>query len=168
MTQGGGDRWQIPDEGTSEEGGGPEGLSGISGVHLRGALDAMRDPFLLGVSIRAGDGAITGFRIVFANRAAVVLMGRMPDVLTGASGPHTMPYQGVTPLFDAFRHVVETGETWAADAVEFMLPAAGGTKRRGVVNIQVARSGDGFFATFQDLSERELARREREHLAMAL
>ncbi len=75
---------------------------------------------------------------------------------------------GGTPFFDAFRHVVETGETWAADAIEFTVPAAGGGKRQGVINIQVARSGDGFFATFQDLSERERERRERDHLAQAL
>ena len=67
-------------------------------------------------SIRADDGTITGFRIVFANRAASAFMGRMPDMLTGAPGPDTMPSMGVMPFFDAFRHVVETGETWAADA----------------------------------------------------
>ncbi len=41
----------------------------IPHADLRNALDAMRDPFLTCASIRADDGTITGFRVLFANRA---------------------------------------------------------------------------------------------------
>lgn len=137
-------------------------------AHLRSALDTMRDAVLVCSSIRADDGTITGFRAVYANRAAELFMGRMPDSLTGAPLPQQVPTLGAVTFFDAFRQVVETGEAWAADAIEFTVPAAGGGGRRGLINIQVARSGDGFFATFHDVSEREQARRERDRLAAAL
>lgn len=52
---------------------------------LRNALDAMRDPFLTCASIRADDGTLTGFRVLFANQAAALFMGTMPDTLTGAA-----------------------------------------------------------------------------------
>ena len=135
---------------------------------LRNALYAMRDPFLTCASIRADDGAITGFRVLFANQAAEQFMGRMPDTLTGAPVPDTMPYLGAVPFFDAFRRVVETGEAWAVDAIEFAVPAAGGGRRRGVVNIQAAVSGDGFSVTFHDVTEREHERHQRDQVAAAL
>ena len=75
----------------------------IPHADLRNALDAMRDPFLTCASIRADDGTITGFRVLFANRAAEQFMGRMPDTLTGAPVPDKMPYLGAVPFFDAFR-----------------------------------------------------------------
>ena len=58
----------------------------IPDADLRNALYAMRDPFLTCASIRSDDGTITGFRVLFANRAAEQFMpdARHPD---GRAGP---------------------------------------------------------------------------------
>lgn len=77
---------------------------------LRTALNAMRDPFLACASIRTDDGTITGFRVLFANRAAEAFMGARPDSLTGTPAPDHVPLLGEVPFFEVFRRVVETGE----------------------------------------------------------
>ncbi len=134
-----------------------------SEARMRGALDLMLDPFLVCSSIRAADGTLTGFRAVFANRAAEAFMGRMPDTLSGAPMPDRMPYLGAAPFFETFRAVVETGETWAEDRVEFLVPGADGTRRKGLIDIQVARFEDGFFATWRDVTDRAAAAEALHH-----
>ena len=125
-----------------------------SEARMRGSLDLMLDPFLVCSAVRAGDGTITGFRAVFANRAAEAFMGQMPNTLSGASMPDGMPYPGAEPFFETFRTVVETGETWAENSVESMVPGPDGTRRKGVIDIQVARFEEGFFATWRDVTDR--------------
>jgi PAS domain S-box-containing protein len=137
-----------------------------SEARMRGALDVMHDPFLVCASIRSVDGTITGFRAVFANRAAEAFMGRMPDTLSGSPMPERMPFLGAAPFFETFRIVVETGEAWSQDGVEFMVPGRDGSPRTGLIDIQVARFEDGFFATWRDVSERAAsaeALRQSEH-----
>jgi len=124
-----------------------------SEARMRGSLDAMRDPFLICSSVRSADGAITSFRVVFANRAANVVMGRLPDTLTGAPMPDQMPSMGGAPLLDTLRHVVDTGEGWAADGMEFTLPGRGGSDMRGLIDVQVVKFDDGFFTTWRDVTE---------------
>jgi len=125
-----------------------------SEARMRGALDAMHDPFLVCTSIRSADGTITGFRAVFANRAAEAFMGRMPDTLSGSPMPERMPFLGTAPFFETFRDVVETGEPWSKDGVEFRVPGRDGTTSTGAIDIQVAKFEDGFFATWRDVTER--------------
>ena len=137
-----------------------------SEARMRGALDAMHDPFLVCTSIRSPEGTITGFRAVFANRAAEAFMGRRPDTLSGAPMPDRMPFLGTAPFFETFRAVVETGEAWARDGLEFLVPGRDGSPTRGVIDIQVARFEDGFFATWRDVTERTAsaeALRQSEH-----
>ena len=124
-----------------------------SEARMRGSLDAMRDPFLICSSIRSAQGTITGFRAVFANRAADGFMGRLPDSLTGTPLADQMPYLGAAPLLDTLRQVVDTGESWAADGLEFTLTGRGGSGMRGLIDIQVVKFEDGFFATWRDVTE---------------
>ena len=60
---------------------------------LRNALYVMRDPFLTCASIRADDGTITGFRVLFANRAAIGggLSPGQPPSSTAASCSSPIP-----------------------------------------------------------------------------
>lgn len=125
----------------------PDGL-------LRHALDALRGPFLACASIRADDGTITGFRVLYANWAAEAFAGRTRGTLAGASLLSTMPYLGAPPFSDAFRSIVETGEAWAADAVEFSAPAADGIHDRSFFSVDAARCGDGLCVTLNDVTER--------------
>ena len=135
---------------------------------LRGSLEAMIDPFLVASSTRNPDGAITGFRVRFANRAAAAFMGRTAGSLNGQQVVGQMPFSAETRLDEVFRTVVESGTAWAADGVEFATPTAEGSHRRGLANIRVSRSGDGFLANWRDVTEVDGERRERERLGAAL
>ena len=142
-------------------------VSDSEGV-LRGALESLVDPFLIASCIRDPDGTITGFRVRFANRAAEAFMGRTPGSLAGRPVPGAMPFPGATPFAEVIRTVLEGGEAWTEDGVEFAIPGSDGSVRRGLVNIQVSRSGDGFLANWRDVTETDRQRRERERLGAAL
>jgi len=122
---------------------------------LRGSLDAMLDPFVICSSVRDEQGVIVDFRVDFANRAASAFLGRAPDTLIGALLPNWVPDLRGTPFVDACRRVVESGEAWTEDAVEYAIPGLDGDAMRGAVNIQIARFDDGFFAAWRDVTERE-------------
>lgn len=132
---------------------------------MHGSLDAMLDSFVICSSVRDDQGRIVDFHIDFANGVAGAFMGRAPDILIGALILESMPHVRGTRLFDVCRTVVETGEGWRADAVDDAVPGPDGDTTRRAINIQVSKFGDGFFATWRDVTERERARLERERLA---
>jgi len=135
---------------------------------MRGSLDAMSDPFIICAAERDAAGTSVDFRVVFANRAAAAFMGRPPEPSVGAQTLHELLYLRGVRFFDAFREFVAAGHGWADDSVEFSVTGPDGSTRRGLVDIQVARFGDGFFAVWRDVTERDRVRNEREQLAAAL
>jgi CheY-like chemotaxis protein len=135
---------------------------------MRGSLDAMSDPFIICAAERDAAGTSVDFRVVFANRAAAAFMGRPPEPPVGAQTMHQLLYLRGVRFFDAFREFVAAGHGWADDSVEFSVTGPDGSTRRGLVDIQVARFGDGFFAVWRDVTERDRVRNEREQLAAAL
>lgn len=135
---------------------------------MRDSLDAMSDPFLICSAQRDAAGTIVDFRVVFANRAAAAFLRRTQDVLIGALVTHEMPYLRGVHFFDVFREVVETGQGWTEDGVEYTVPGPDGEALLGCVDIQVANFGDGLFAVWHDVTERERIHREREQFAAAL
>ncbi len=122
---------------------------------LRGSLDAMLDPFVICSSVRDERGVIVDFRVDFANRAASAFLGHAPDTLMGAPLPDWVPDLRGISFPDACRSVIETGEAWTVDAVEYAFQGPNGDLMRGAVNLQIARFDDGFFAAWRDVTERE-------------
>ena len=135
---------------------------------LHGSLDAMLDAFLLCLAVRDEEGAIAGFNVDFANSVAAKFLGQAPDALIGTPVPDWAPDLLGVSFVDACREVVETGEPCIADSVPFEIPRPDGSTTNGTLSIQVLRFNDGFFATWRDVTERELVRREREFLAAVL
>ena len=135
---------------------------------LHGSLDAMLDAFLVCSAVRDQKGGIAGFNVDFANTVAGKSMGLAPDTLIGAPVPDWLPDLLGISFVDACREVVETGEPCIADSVPFVVPRPEGTTTYGTLSIQVLRFNDGFFATWRDVTERELVRREREFLSAVL
>ena len=139
-------------------------------VALRhGSLDPVRDAFLLGSAVRDDDGsAIVDFRVDFANGLAGAFMSRTPDALMGAltsaMTPDWAANLGRRSFLDVCREVVETGEAWADETVDFAIPGLAGAGTRGTLSIEITRFDDGFFATWRDVTERERRARERERL----
>jgi PAS domain S-box-containing protein len=141
-----------------------EGELAASQASMRASLDTMRDAFVICSSVRDEAGAMTGFRVDFANRAASAFMGAGPESLVGALMPGAIPDLLGRRFVDACREVVETGIPLTADAVELVFPGPAGG-RSWVLDIQIARSGNGFFAAWRDVIEREQLARDREGLA---
>ncbi|HEX9093588.1 MAG TPA: PAS domain-containing protein, partial [Coriobacteriia bacterium] len=122
---------------------------------LRGAVDAMIDPFVICSSVRDEQGAVVGFQVDFANRAASAFLGRAPDRLIGALLPDWVPDLRGMSFSNACRMVIETGDALTEDAVEYAIPGPDGDVMRGAVSLQIARFDDGFFAAWRDVTERE-------------
>ena len=135
---------------------------------LRGSLDAMLDPSVICSSVRDDNGAIVDFRVDFANLASGAAVASESDTLISALIPDRVPDLRGTPFVDVCRGVVESGEAWSEDAAEYAVAGSDRGSMSGALNIQVVKFGDGFFATWRDVTERERARLERESLAAAL
>ena len=133
-----------------------------------GSLDPTRDAFLLCSAVRDGEGVIVDFRVEFGNGVAGAFMSRTPDALMGAltsaMTPDWAANLGQKSFLDVCRGVIETGEAWADEAVEFALPGLGGADTHGTLSIQITRFNDGFFATWRDVTESQRQARERERL----
>ena len=132
-----------------------EGALVASAAAMRSSLDAMIDPFMMCSSQRSADDAIDNFRVDFANRAVGDFLGVAPETLVGAVLPAGMMSLRGTSFCDLVREVVVTGKEWCEDAVSFSLPDHEGGEIAGKVNVQVARFGDGFFAAWRDVTDRE-------------
>ena len=135
---------------------------------MRNSLDAMADPFLICTAIRDAAGMISDFRVVFANRAVGVFIGRSSETLLGRPLPHRMPDLHGRPYLDVFREVVETGGHWTEDSVQFVVPGPEGRRVRRLVDLQIAAYGDGLFAVGRDVTERVQADLEMRRLATAI
>jgi PAS domain S-box-containing protein len=133
-----------------------------------GSLDPLVDAFLLCSAVRDDEGVIVDFNVEFANGVAGAFMSRTPDALMGAltsaMTPDWAANLGQKSFLDACREVIDTGEAWADDAVDFAVPRLGGDSTRGTLSIQIARFNDGFFATWRDVTESQRRARERERL----
>jgi PAS domain S-box-containing protein len=124
---------------------------------MRSSLDAMIDPFLICSAVRDSQAEISSFRVDFANLAAGEFLGLDAETLVGAVIPDEMMSLRARPFSELVRGVVERGREWCEDAVEFTLPDREGSVIAGKVNIQIAKFGDGFFAAWRDVTERESA-----------
>jgi PAS domain S-box-containing protein len=133
-----------------------------------GSLDAMRDAFMLCSAVRDDGGAIVDFQVEFANGVAGAFMRRAPEALmgalTGAMTPDWAANLGRKSFLDVCREVIETGEPWADEAVEYAIPGVGDASANGALSIQIARFNDGFFATWRDVTESQRLAHERERL----
>ena len=128
-----------------------------SAAAMRSSLDTMIDPFMICTSMRDAQGAIADFRIDFANRAAGDFIGMAPETLVGAPIPKGMMRLRDESFRELVRGIVESGEEWCEDAVDFAVPHRVGDAFNGKVNVQIAKFGDGFFAAWRDVTDRESA-----------
>ena len=135
---------------------------------LRASLDAMHDPFLVCSAVRDEAGTIRGFRVTYANSAAAVFMGQAPDRFADGRA-HELPLDlGHHAFSTRLVDVVETGQGWSGENVAVTVPGPAGAGREATVNIQIAKTGDGLFAVWQDVTERRRLALERERLAAAV
>jgi PAS domain S-box-containing protein len=135
---------------------------------MRGALDAMAEPFTICEAVRDAEGTILDFRVVFANRAAGAFVGGSPETLIGGPLSEWMANLWGRPYRDVLREILETGGHWTEDGAEWVAPGRNGKAARRLVDVEIAAFGDGLYAVWRDVTERHRAEREMRRLATAI
>ena len=122
-----------------------------SEIRFRAVQETSPDGFMIFHSLRSTDGEIEDFVWEFINPAAEQLTGRVSQALIGKRLTKEMPEVSTYGLFEVFCNTVQTGAPWRR---EVYYP---GRDRRRWFNFTVARVGDGFAVSFQDVTARKNA-----------
>jgi PAS domain S-box-containing protein len=119
------------------------------------------DGFMILRSVRDEGGEVVDFEWEYTNPAAERISGRSAAELKGKRLLEVMPGHRASGLFDLYREVVETGEPrqtevhYAYEGVDLW------------ARVTAARLGDGFAASFTDITRRKWAEEERERAIAA-
>lgn len=122
-----------------------------SETRFRAVQETNPDGFMMLRSLRNESGAIEDFIWEFINPAAEQLTSRAATGLTGKRLTQEMPETVSRGLFDRFCTTVETGQPWRR---ELYYPDNGHPRW---FRFTVARVGDGFAVSFQDVTARKQA-----------
>jgi PAS domain S-box-containing protein len=144
----------------------------LSADRFKAALDSMLDQVAIGRAERGADGEIVDFTIEYVNEASADGAGRTGEDLVGQSLVELYPAWKDSGMFETFARVVDTGEPYLAERLEYSDELEDGTSFSGHWNLQVVPFGDGYLAASRDVSEvvrleqaerdaREVAERER-------
>ncbi len=137
---------------------------------FRTSVENLLDCFGIYTSVRDESGKIIDFRIEYVNAAACASNGLTREEQTGKRVGDLFPGYRTIGLFGEYCQVVETRKPLVKDSFvdEKLTTATGVTK---AFDIRGVAFGDGFLATWRDITERkqvedELYRREREITAL--
>ncbi|MCT7965296.1 PAS domain-containing protein [Laspinema sp. D1] len=138
---------------------------------FRTSVENLLDCFGIYTSVRDESGKIIDFRIEYINAATCASNGLTKEEQTGKRVCDLFPGYRTSGLFDEYCQVVETRKPLVKDSFvdEQVTTETGVTK---AFDIRGVAFGDGFLATWRDITERkqveaELYRREREFTALA-
>jgi PAS domain S-box-containing protein len=130
---------------------------------LRTSLETLTDGVGIYAAVRGPDGSIRDFRVEYVNEAACQLWGVPRDRQLGQLLGEMVPTFRSTGRHDAYVHLVETGVSARWDGLEFD-GLHFGRPCRGVFDVYAAKVGDGFVATWHDVTQRIQELHERERL----
>ncbi|PLZ89559.1 hypothetical protein CEN44_12770 [Fischerella muscicola CCMEE 5323] len=137
---------------------------------FRTSVENMLDCFGVYCAIRDDSGQIVDFRIEYVNDAACVNNRMTREEQIGRGLCEILPRHRETGLFDEYCQVVETGQPLVKDALIYDDIY---NQRRLVraFDIRIAKFGDGFIATWRDVTarcqaEEELRCRQQEFKAL--
>ncbi len=118
---------------------------------FRAIQETSPDAFLLTRAVRAPEGTIEDFRVVYANPAADRSSGLGPGGMVGRTLVELNPSIRGEGRLDRFVEVVETGEPMAAEVPMRKLDGTPGWMRISAVRLE-----DGLGVAYSDVSERKL------------
>jgi signal transduction histidine kinase len=123
---------------------------------FRTAVESMLDCFGIYSAVRDGDGQIVDFRIEYVNAAACDnnLMQRQEQI--GRLLCEILPGHRESGLLAEYCRVVETGEPLVKEMLVYADDYPAQRLERSF-DIRVVKHGDGFIATWRDVTERKLA-----------
>ena len=138
---------------------------------FRTSIENMLDCFGIYTSIRDQLGTIVDFRTEYVNAAACENNQMTKQQMIGKGLCEFLPNHRDTELFDEYVRVVETGVPLSKEDLIYEDVYGGGVCLKRAFDIRLAKLGDGFVATWRDISDRKqaeeaLARREQEFKAL--
>ncbi len=116
-------------------------------------LENLPDPLGIYEAVRDENGDIKDFRVAYVNQAAVQANGIPRDRQIGGRLTELLPAHARTGLMDIYNDVVEREEAVRLESFSFSDPD-GFAPVEGLFDIGAFKVGDGFGATWREVSER--------------
>jgi len=131
---------------------------------LRPALDGLLGAFGVYSAVRDEAGAIVDFRVELVNAAACEVNELTREQQEGRLLCELFPEHRTSGLLDEYRELVESGRPLSKLAYEYEDTWGGARRIRRAFDIRASRLGDGFVASWREVSE-ELRQRRRAEVA---
>ncbi|HEY9625030.1 MAG TPA: PAS domain-containing protein, partial [Crinalium sp.] len=126
------------------------------------SIETMLDCFGIYSAIRDARGQILDFRVEFVNQAACLNNCMSAADQLGKGLCELLPAHRTSGLFDEYCQVVETGKPLVKDAL-FYEDQYGQRRLVRAFDIRAAKLGDGFVATWRDVTDRRHIEEELRH-----
>ena len=136
-----------------------------SDERLRAAVDTQLDAFAIYSAVRDSAGRVVDVRTEFINRAACEFSQIAAEDQLGRGLLALFPELGSSRIFELYREVIETGESFAEDGLELnaLFGAVGGPRH---YDVRIVREGDGLVVSCRDVTRRVLAERRAERFSL--
>ena len=128
---------------------------------LRAAVDTQLDPFAIYSAVRDSAGRVIDVRTEFINRAACEFSQIPGGEQLGRGLLELFPELASSRIFELYREVIETGESFAQDGLE-LNALFGGVAGPRHYDVRIVREGDGVVVSCRDVESRVLAERRAE------
>ncbi len=130
---------------------------------FRTSVENMLDCFAIYTAIRDEQGQIVDFRTDYVNDAACHMNQIPREQQLGRGLCDLMPGHRDSGLFEEYCQVVETGQSLVKDSLTYE-DEFGKQRLTKAFDIRVAKFGDGYIATWRDITDRVQIEREREQI----
>ncbi|MEA2549464.1 MAG: hypothetical protein QOE42_2062, partial [Chloroflexota bacterium] len=135
---------------------------------FRASIEGMLDPFAILTAVRDGSGRIVDFRLAFTNGAMSRLFGLAVKGAIGVRLLRTLPAHRDNGLFQAYCRVVQTGEPFVLDEMDYLDRLRDGREIQFALDLRVVKVGDGVAVTGRDVTSRRAAAATQALLAAAM
>jgi signal transduction histidine kinase/DNA-binding response OmpR family regulator len=135
----------------------------VSEERFRTSVENMLDCFAIYRAVRNDQGQIVDFEVEYINDAACLDSQRTREEHLSRSLCDLLPTYRSSGLFDEYCQVVETGKPLFKENLIYE-DHFGQNRLNKAFDIQVAKYGDGYVATWRDITERKQTEAERELL----
>ena len=136
-----------------------------SDERLRAAVDTQLDAFAIYSAVRDSAGRVVDVRTEFINRAACEFSQIAAEDQLGHGLLELFPELASGRIFELYREVIETGESFAEDGLE-LNALFGGVAGPRHYDVRIVREGDGLVVSCRDVESRVLAERRAERFAL--
>ena len=128
---------------------------------LRAAVDTQLDPFAIYSAVRDSAGRVVDVRTEFINRAACEFSQIAAEEQRGRGLLELFPEMASSRIFELYREVIESGESFAQDGLE-LTALFGGVAGPRHYDVRLVRHSDGVVVSCRDVERRVLAERRAE------